>query len=913
MIFALVLGLLAPAWSQPPSPGSGVAPPAAESIAGTVEPGSMGNEVTVTLRNRDAEAAIQQVDLQVGAQPEWLSNIRIDPEALGPLAAGASRRFHVRFDVVETARPGASGVLSLRVVADQGLTLDDANPRLFLTVGPRHGAVETSSGQGAPAAGRLVYVLTGVDAQTRVDHKPKQLGYAIRQTTAGGQTSVEAVWCVDCPSEIVPGEPVHIDVRSRKRFDVPKYSCWSERGGQRAARGEAPVSIGVTFLQPAVFATGGRLVYPSCETLGIKEEHVTHKAEGQMTVQGVRKATAGVTLEDTVSLTADYRPGRTEDRDATHQRFHYSASFGSSGALSRSRSDVHHDVSYRTKLRLVKDVQPASMAIEVGAMTLRYTLVVGGAPKPMTVAAFTLPAEFNRPPLGGSGVAGGAAGPESGDPRAGGGTSTTARPPSEAGGGAQPGATPGPGTGPIGPLREADIAPLIREWLAAAEPPINAQGGRARYDEWGRVIGQVPGGVITGGPRPDDVGSRTPVQYVWDKRNQLDSLRHCTLATYVGRRLAGQSIADCARTGGSGTAGAFDPADLVGRRLREAVALVAAAGLQARPQVGPPAPGPGREGTVASASRKGTDVVLEVYTAAETLECAAALGAWHWPIGIATFSGDASGGRASASGNPHVSAGTWRCIGPNQIEITWNGGRFVDRMRVGADGMVGSNQRGSPLRARRAATTTRVGPGPTAGGGAVPGATTGRGPGMTSRPPGSASAGPAPGSDAERRLGPDSLRFPAVIAGERLNTPHPRSFPGNPNLDSTGFVARPASGWLFSAAGAHYRQMASYGSAFYGPLLSHMVVTVYWSPGPGQQCARPRFEAGSRTLTTPSGPAPSSFYWMSLHPQDKVAHAFLGQAGASLEQLRRKVPEDTAARILDTLLQQVAPYAQSCQ
>jgi hypothetical protein len=66
-------------------------------------------------------------------------------------------------------------------------------------------------------------------------------------------------------------------------------------------------------------------------------------------------------------------------------------------------------------------------------------------------------------------------------------------------------------------------------------------------------------------------------------------------------------------------------------------------------------------------------------------------------------------------------------------------------------------------------------------------------------------------------------------------------------------------------------------------------------------------------VNTPDGTAPNSSYIMSLHPQGKAAQASLWQLGPSLEQLRRKVPEDTAARILASLLDQVAPYAQLCQ
>lgn len=83
-------------------------------------------------------------------------------------------------------------------------------------------------------------------------------------------------------------------------------------------------------------------------------------------------------------------------------------------------------------------------------------------------------------------------------------------------------------------------------------------------------------------------------------------------------------------------------------------------------------------------------------------QCAAALGAWRWMIGTATFSGDASGGAASATGNPHITSGRWRCTGPDQIEVSWNDGRFIDRMRIAGGVMTGTNQFGNPLRAPRA-------------------------------------------------------------------------------------------------------------------------------------------------------------------------------------------------------------------
>jgi len=83
-------------------------------------------------------------------------------------------------------------------------------------------------------------------------------------------------------------------------------------------------------------------------------------------------------------------------------------------------------------------------------------------------------------------------------------------------------------------------------------------------------------------------------------------------------------------------------------------------------------------------------------------QCGGVLGSWKWMVGTATFAGDAAGGRASAAGNPHVKEGTWKCTGPDAIEISWQGGKYVDRMTLTAGVLVGKNQFGSPLRAPRA-------------------------------------------------------------------------------------------------------------------------------------------------------------------------------------------------------------------
>lgn len=87
---------------------------------------------------------------------------------------------------------------------------------------------------------------------------------------------------------------------------------------------------------------------------------------------------------------------------------------------------------------------------------------------------------------------------------------------------------------------------LISQWLRVAEPPINAtKGAKLYYDEWGRMLGQAVGGVITASGKPDGVGARTSTEYVWSFRDQLDSVDHCTLGEYVAKRIGKQTIDDC--------------------------------------------------------------------------------------------------------------------------------------------------------------------------------------------------------------------------------------------------------------------------------------------------------------------------------------------------------------------------------
>ena len=129
------------------------------------------------------------------------------------------------------------------------------------------------------------------------------------------------------------------------------------------------------------------------------------------------------------------------------------------------------------------------------------------------------------------------------------------------------------------------IAGLISAWVSSAEPPINAtQGANTRYEPWGRFVGTTQSGVIRTTRKPDDVGGKTSPEYLWDKRNQLDSVDHCTLGEFVIANLSNKSMANCKNR--------FKPIipNLVGMTSKQAQKRINALKLKPVIKIGPSAP-----------------------------------------------------------------------------------------------------------------------------------------------------------------------------------------------------------------------------------------------------------------------------------------------------------------------------------
>jgi len=74
--------------------------------------------------------------------------------------------------------------------------------------------------------------------------------------------------------------------------------------------------------------------------------------------------------------------------------------------------------------------------------------------------------------------------------------------------------------------------------------------------------------------------------------------------------------------------------------------------------------------------------------------CQALLGTWKWPKGTISLTSDGRSGSAQATDNPHIHSGVWRCTGPGGLEITWDGGRFVDTGKLSGGTLSMTNQHG---------------------------------------------------------------------------------------------------------------------------------------------------------------------------------------------------------------------------
>ncbi len=100
-------------------------------VDGVVIPGSIDNQITISIFNPLIEDSIQSVKLDTLKKGRWISNIRIQPDSLGPLPGRSTGNFTVLFDITPDAKENAIDSVVL-IASAAGALLD--HPRQKVTV-----------------------------------------------------------------------------------------------------------------------------------------------------------------------------------------------------------------------------------------------------------------------------------------------------------------------------------------------------------------------------------------------------------------------------------------------------------------------------------------------------------------------------------------------------------------------------------------------------------------------------------------------------------------------------------------------------------------------------------------------------------------------------------------------------------
>jgi len=116
--------------------GNVYAEDAVEEIDGLVIAGSVDNSMTISVYNPSTDASIEEVNLEVAEQAQWITNVRIAADASGPLAPNKTRRYTVTFDISADAVKGSVDSMTFQVSA-KGALIDQPNPGVSVYITDR--------------------------------------------------------------------------------------------------------------------------------------------------------------------------------------------------------------------------------------------------------------------------------------------------------------------------------------------------------------------------------------------------------------------------------------------------------------------------------------------------------------------------------------------------------------------------------------------------------------------------------------------------------------------------------------------------------------------------------------------------------------------------------------------------------
>lgn len=606
-------------------------PETISTISGEVDAGSIENEVRIQIVNHDKENPAKGITVKQKIRTLGISNVTVTPKTIDTLPPGKTGEFTLRFDVSEKLEPGSQHKILLDVTSQEGIL--SANSAM-IEVAIAEVLPEDPVAFNGP---RINMVLTEV----RVSPQPKEGPPDLKSSGAfhrqkGKHTEwVYSVKLTDYPTSIILGRPFSIgaEVEFTGKFTARQTTEYSNFGqhvpicdtGKKPDESIFPngaISLGNMnggYLN-TVYIEGDAPLKPDCDKL----------RQSERDMKTTSKASLAIHLEPV-------KWSEKEGKDGIEGYYTYSLSpSGSSEPMQNPTTSLRSIQGTPEHRFLVEEDEIARFEFESGRTPeekytkfregklgpgyflhnhleisfgfsttksfndTRITLVY----KPSTLVANPLGelTAYSHPQLEGAEKV-----QEEKEKtqmaKADGKTNETATDPTEIGkdgtratSGA--GTTTGGSTGgkrikpkilnpaQVNP-RDPNIAALIQNWTRLAEPVINAKGGNARYNKWGQVIGLLGGAKTTQDRTPTGAEGMQPAEFVWTLRDKLDSLNHCTVGSYVMRKLNDQSIEDC--VGAGIPPGLVAINNVTGMPGKDAKKLLEDKGYKVALKLGPPA------------------------------------------------------------------------------------------------------------------------------------------------------------------------------------------------------------------------------------------------------------------------------------------------------------------------------------
>lgn len=638
VILAALLAAL-PALAQL-APTASPTPPAEAIVEAEVEVGSTGNAAPVRVVN-DSDLPAEGIAVSLIASPPAVRNPTLERETIAALASGDEEELELRFDIAEDVEPGRLGDLRLRISAATGkLSTHEVVFRLTAVAPEAEAPVEEPSPALTENTNPPVLWLTRIEMPTEGSRSGlfensddpvlavQGRGYTIRDP--GKHTILS--YAADVPKRIVMGQSFEASVELLRIFAPNGYvQCRDPRSGDgiggpqlrlrqsygRSGDPQFSVSADGISQRPVcegkIYAESNLNVWVGVQSQTISVRSVYSFVEEKQD-QGRRsfwyradsEAKPRASIEPIVEPAAIYSTNLAFDEAGYAEK---ASDFGLV-LITRGMRFFYTpiaDASEQTRLPAEHLHPPPPPAEEEPAPDQEpSTVSEAGAAAPPAPGVETAPISDAAASSVGAGSAGSQAGAaaQSGERVTGnrGPATVGAAPRGPAGTAAdQPGQPDQPGdvSQPAAPAGPADpaIAALITEWLSAAEPPNNVtEGADFRYDPWGRFVGSALTGTAAPQGNPDDAGVQLPIEYVWDRRETLDSVDHCTLGEYVSRRLISLGVEDCR--------GRYRPSvpDVIGASRAEAARLLEAFDFSPAFSTGGPAPAEDHQGLVADLS-----------------------------------------------------------------------------------------------------------------------------------------------------------------------------------------------------------------------------------------------------------------------------------------------------------------------